>query len=152
MKKGRRRVPLPKPDERPAYERGVVEVQLHYGHSITTVKCPPLRDKRTGKVLRDENGSILEDRSKAAWDAGRVKVLTTTYGPGVVTVRKDIAAMLREQEQNRAQEEANFRGSRSGMIYPQRSDGANVKVKAVPNDYFETAWTNGPPTFAIGGG
>ncbi len=60
------------------------------------------------------------------------------YGPGRVTVREDIAAMLREQEQRVAEGEERFYGRRAFLV------GRGLKAREVPYDTFEDSAQNAP--------
>lgn len=70
------------------------------------------------------------------------------YGPGVVMVREDIAAMLREQECRVAEGEERFYGRHAYLV------GRGLKPRRVPYETFDDNAVNAPPigTAHKGGG
>ena len=61
------------------------------------------------------------------------------YGPGTVTVRRDLADALLEGERNAAAADANFAGTKACVI------GPGFKTIRVPPEYFDIAQQNAVP-------
>src|SRR3990167_7572776 len=66
-----------------------------------------------------------------------------TYGPGQVTVKRDLADALNEAERNARQADENFAGTRAMVVGPGRQGG--FVTRRVAPEYFDAALANAIP-------
>lgn len=118
------------------YQRTQKKRRSYYKRKTPLVK-PPKPPKKPKKPKNPERVAHMNQIRRVTIKLGMSHVINgLVYGPGVMSVTRDLARELQNREQHATKIEDEFRGTKGVIIGPRR--GGSVSMKLVPIETFAT--------------